>query len=485
MATKKNEKKEDEALQAALKAISKVSDKYLDLHGYIWERNSRGQLAAFGSEKEGTKAIAVSLTKAGCPTKLRNWAMLEIQARIYAEANSPHVCPVGDQGKNLNAKDGTLLAGTAFADGVAELTKEGIRYRERKRNEIYWNAVRHRLPRNYSDTSEFEGFLLTFTHGAVGTRDMDALAETIKGMIGACLFDNRMQNFFDMNGDGGNGKGVLMKIITAAVGVENVGVLKSTRAGGRFEAGFLHGKRVIFLNEMKRRPVSEHAESIYDDFLADIKASTGMDLVPMETKYKEAIKLGTQEAPYIAASNTGHTLAQVDERQGAWIRRYKPIPCPPSLDEQFRDDMLPQVIVARDLDGIIYECMNVFADIYKANEWPYVPVSQQMATEAAKSEMEPFLEFIRPAADSKLFYSELKAGYCIAAGLHDSSRVDKGLMAKINKSLATRFGSIKSDGSAPAPVSGIPDRYQSGIRWRDGNIAAAVQERLLLDYSTE
>ena len=478
----------DEHLKKRMsRSVKDTAAKFLDLHGYIWRRGDAGSLAAYPTEKDGLKAIEIELTNQGCPPgKYRSEAREKVAAKIYAPANNPHVCSVSNWGRNINADTGELVSGTAFLDKVVELTKKGIKIRERNEDEIFWNAIPHKLPTKHTeDTYEWDLFITSFGIDAVEANHTDDLRRLIMGMIGACIFDNRMQKFFDLNGDGGSGKGVLMKVITAAVGIENVGVLKSTRAGGRFEAGFLHGKRVILLNEMKKRPTSEHAESIYDDFLADIKASTGMDLVPMETKFKEAIKLGQQDAPYIAASNTGHTLAQVDERAGAWARRYVPIPCPPTLDERFRDDTLPDVLIANDLQGIMYEAMHTFAEIYSDNEWPSLPEVELVAEQAARSELEPFLEFIVAAPNAQLYYSELKAGYCVAMGMNSVASVDRGAMRKITKAVNTRYGAESGKNPALAPISGIPDRFMRGIKWRDGGVQSAVDERLKLDYGAK
>ena len=80
----------------------------------------------------------------------------------------------------------------------------------------------------------------------------NALKQIIYVMIGSCIFDNRLQRFYVMLGEGGSGKGVIFRMVRRLVG-GHIKPVEIPHLDSRFECGEMRHKKALFFNEMPPR----------------------------------------------------------------------------------------------------------------------------------------------------------------------------------------------------------------------------------------
>jgi putative DNA primase/helicase len=158
----------------------------------------------------------------------------------------------------------------------------------------------------------------------------------LQEIFGYCLtYDLSQQKFFLFLGDGGNGKGVITRILRMLLGEENVSTVPLTHLGKRFYLVGTMGKLVNFCNEV------DNARDLDE---AVIKQFTGEDPMQFERKYKEVFS-AMPTAKLIISGNAW--LPFKDRSEGMW-RRLVPLHFPINIPEARQNknltrDLLPQL----------------------------------------------------------------------------------------------------------------------------------------------
>jgi putative DNA primase/helicase len=167
--------------------------------------------------------------------------------------------------------------------------------------------------------------------------DIDVL-QRYCGLI--LLGGNRAQKILIMTGEGGTGKGTIVRLITQIIGRENVTQLRVEKLNGRFETARLVGK--LLLNV-----VEATADYLNQDGAEVIKALCGHD--PMEGEKKglqEPVSFEGEFAVIVTTNEEPNVRMAGDE--GAWRRRLviikfpTPRPKDAKVIEKFEEKILEE-----------------------------------------------------------------------------------------------------------------------------------------------
>jgi putative DNA primase/helicase len=167
--------------------------------------------------------------------------------------------------------------------------------------------------------------------------DIDVL-QRYCGLI--LLGGNRAQKILIMTGEGGTGKGTIVRLITQVIGRDNVTQLRVEKLNGRFETARLVGK--LLLNV-----VEATADYLNQDGAEVIKALCGHDSMEGEKKgLQEPVSFEGEFAVIVTTNEEPNVRMAGDE--GAWRRRLVilkfPIPRPTDAKviEKFEEKILEE-----------------------------------------------------------------------------------------------------------------------------------------------
>jgi hypothetical protein len=144
----------------------------------------------------------------------------------------------------------------------------------------------------------------------------------LQEIFGYCLtFDLRQQKFFLLEGGGGNGKGVVLGVLRALLGPENVSSVSLAGLHARFELASTLGKLANITSE------SDNVRQVDE---AVLKQFTGQDAMQFEKKYRDSFS-GVPTAKLIIAVNSRPPFR--DRSDGLW-RRLILLPFPVGIPEE-------------------------------------------------------------------------------------------------------------------------------------------------------
>lgn len=409
---KPTEKKEtkDERIRKIMAVSKAVADRYIYLHGDLYTTfDNVSWLPAVDH------FLKVNLRDKldemyGDHASPNLMADLEATTKAFATppSESPKICPPENYGCSMDWTNGKLLEGTAFQDRVVYMSDDGkLSYKNREKNELYVNALPHTLPMGESATPIWDEFMQVFADGAVGGNrsEMDDLIATIHTMIGACIFDNRMEKFWILYGKGGSGKGVILRVLRAIVGARNWYATTLDAASSRFIVANMRNKKVVSLPEMEYRP-SIRSQDQYNRSVDVFKRITGRDPVGIEVKYMQYSFDAVIDANVVAASNSLTEFPRDGEEGTAWGRRLVVIPTPPPVLNP--DFSLAKKIIASELSGIIRASIDFYADALADGRVPVCKKSIELVRDASASKWTSFGTMFETAPENTIFNSELK-----------------------------------------------------------------------------
>jgi P4 family phage/plasmid primase-like protien len=171
---------------------------------------------------------------------------------------------------------------------------------------------------------------------------LDEDAERIKllqEMFGYCLWNKLdFQKFFILQGEGANGKSVVLNVLTAMLGEDNVSHLSLDQIGNRFSPAAMEGKLANIYTDL------EEIEKLDEGLL---KTLTAGEAIQAERKFKEPWSM-RPTAKLIFSANTLPVLR--DRSQGIW-RRLVVIPFEVTIPEGKQDKQLSEKL-EQELPGI-------------------------------------------------------------------------------------------------------------------------------------
>jgi P4 family phage/plasmid primase-like protien len=177
--------------------------------------------------------------------------------------------------------------------------------------------------------------------------DAQDKARLLLQLIGYTLLPiSRFEKFALLVGNGANGKSVLLEVLAALLGLDNVAGVPLDKLGDTFKRAHLHGKLANIVTEIEEGAVIADAE---------VKALTSGELVTAEHKYRHPFTFRPHATLWAATNHMPHTRDFSD----ALFRRacvltfnqtFKGDRCDPRLKDTLLDE-LPGIL-NRALDAI-------------------------------------------------------------------------------------------------------------------------------------
>jgi len=236
------------------------------------------------------------------------------------------------------------LALIPFANGVLELDTGGLRpYRPE-------DGFRSKLRWRYNPDAKSQ----------ILAKRLDALPEGIRQhffeLLAYCLWRAYpFQRFFVWVGRGGNGKSYLLRLLTLALGSENVSNVGLHALGeDRFAKAELHGKLLNISGEMRYEDITDTDA---------LKALTGGDHITADRKYKSPITFQNHAKVLFA----GNTLPVTRDTTDAFFRRAYVV----EFEHQFREDprvenelaLLPLEVLAEEFSWLLTQAVRVLQEL--------------------------------------------------------------------------------------------------------------------------
>ena len=200
------------------------------------------------------------------------------------------------------------------ANGMWRLEKNGSITRHEFSPEF---RSRHMIPIPYNPQADCPRFQNELLKPVLSKKDVDTL-QRYNGLI--LIGGNRAQKILMLLGEGGTGKGTIVRLIGLVIGRNNVAQLRIKELNGRFETSRLIGKMLLTIVEATYDCLSQDGAEI-------IKALVGHDLMDGEQKYRNEPLPFDGEFPIIYVSNEDPSI-RLSGDESAWARRLVPLQFP-------------------------------------------------------------------------------------------------------------------------------------------------------------
>ena len=166
----------------------------------------------------------------------------------------------------------------------------------------------------------------------------------IQEIFGYCLWrDYYIKKALMMVGDGDNGKSVLMDLLDAFLGGDNVSTISLTQlTEGRFSTRYLRDKMANIFSDLPERAVKETGK---------FKMLTGRDKIDYEIKHGG----GGQFLNYAKIIFSTNTIPDARDDKGAYFGRWLIMNCPYAFVKKSPDRLLPNERLAKDKDTLLKE----------------------------------------------------------------------------------------------------------------------------------
>jgi putative DNA primase/helicase len=209
----------------------------------------------------------------------------------------------------------------------------------------------------------------------------DDLIDLMQEWFGYCLIaDTRFHKFLLLEGEGANGKSVIVNVLIGIIGQDATSSLPLTSFAGRFDTFHTFGK---LLN------ISSEASELTSRLEDHLKAYTGGDLVTSDRKHRDMFQF-RPTARLVVTTNNRPRVA--DESGGFW-RRMILVPFRYQVPASQRDPLLAQRLLKDEAEGILLWAMQGLRRLMEANQFTE-PVSSILAQEEYKKESSPVQQFI-------------------------------------------------------------------------------------------
>lgn len=289
--------------------------------------------------------------------------------------------------------------------------------------------------------------------------------QLLQEIFGYCLtYDTSQQKFFMFEGNGGNGKGVVLRIMTLLLGEKNISSLPLESFSEKHDLVATLGKLVNITSEVG--DLDKVGEGLLKQF-------TGEDLMHFNPKYREPFS-AKPTARLILATNVRPPFT--DRSDGLW-RRLIVLPFPVRISEAERNRHLTEEL-ATELSGIFNWAVWGAWNLHKQGKF-IEPASSRMARETFQRETNParlFLEEnyeVRPNGDvGKDELYRLYRHYCDTHGHKplNANNFSKEVVRVFPSAGVTR---PRREGSRSHRYTGIATRARERQDGQDGGILAA------------
>lgn len=417
-------KKEDRAAFETLRSqLKKVGVRITALDGYLAEQHREDG----GAEPDHLEQARDIIDNIGAENLLGTVAHVWRWQETGVWKNISDRALKQDVQRNLEYNGQTVFRGTV--DAVADVLKTEIHAPEHEWNlnqdavnvlngELHWSGAAWELqphcrehyrttqiPVAYNSQADCPRFRQFLKEIFRDDADREDKALALVEMIGYTLVSHaRFEKFALLIGPGANGKSVVMEVVRALVGPENVAAVQPSQFGNKFQRAHLYLKLANLVTE-----VAEGGE-IAD---AELKAITSGELTTAEHKNKDPFDFCPFCTCWFGTNHMPHTRDFSD----ALFRRALVIP----FNRIFKagDDADPHLktkLIEEELPGIMNLALQAFGEVLKRGTFTE-PQSCRAAKQDWRIEADQAAQFAEercvmdPAAaiESKTLYDEYTA----------------------------------------------------------------------------
>jgi len=201
--------------------------------------------------------------------------------------------------------------------------------------------LRSQINCDWNPTAKCERWLKFMDEIFADDVDKAEKIQLLKEFMGYCLTpDITQQKFLWMLGVGGNGKSVVLEILTALVGAMNVSNAYIERLGDKFVRAELENKLVNISGEMGSDA------TISDGYLKQIVSG---EMLEAERKFKDSFSF----KPYVKLIASTNKLPNLRDLSEGFARRAILVQFNQTFDDTNRDDKLVEKLIATELPGIL------------------------------------------------------------------------------------------------------------------------------------
>lgn len=206
------------------------------------------------------------------------------------------------------------------------------------------NQIPHKVPLEEPKQKET---MTTFINDVVPDRDD---REMLRQYIGYCMtMDTTIQRFLILQGKGGTGKSAIIRLITKAIGQENISNLSLDNLNQRFYPTNLLGKLLNACSDIPKTAL---------ETTAGIKQIVGEDAVMGEIKGGEVFTFNSYAKLVFSANEIPISL---DEKSNAFYRRLLII----KIDKRGREIEDLEDKLEAEIDYFIYRSLKSLQEMYK------------------------------------------------------------------------------------------------------------------------
>jgi len=251
--------------------------------------------------------------------------------------------------------------------------------------------------------------------------------QLLQEFIGYCLIpETRMHKFLWMVGGGGNGKSLILEVLNALIGKDNISHAQIERLQEKFVRAELQGKLVNISSEMSAQA------TVSDGYLKQIVAG---DVVEAERKYQPSFSF----KPYARLIGATNILPRLLDHSDGFFRRAMIL----RLNRQFTEAEQDKQRVAKlmlELPGILNWAIEGLQRLL-ARTYFELPPSSKEEVENYRVNSDPVRQF----ADDFLVATDDRSHWVLGSTLYDAYKswnFDNGYKMLASNQFAERLSSI-------------------------------------------
>jgi putative DNA primase/helicase len=283
-----------------------------------------------------------------------------------------------------------------------------------------FNYLTSQIPVTYDENAKaplFEQFLNDVFDGDPEQKPKVQLIIQLMGY--SLLPTTQFETFVILIGMGANGKSVLLKILKALIGKDNVSAVQPSQFDNKFQRAHLNNKLANIVSEIKS------GEKIDDNA---VKAITSGESSTVEEKFKPPYEI----EPFCTLwFGTNHMPGTTDFSDGTF-RRARVIPFNRQFPEEEQDRDLAEKLIT-ELPGILNLCLEGLKSLFHDNKFTEVEEVTQAVYQWRK-ENDQVSQFIDDCCDTRA------DGYAKSANVYDAYKKwarDNGVHKYLTQNLLT------------------------------------------------
>lgn len=269
-----------------------------------------------------------------------------------------------------------------------------------KHSPNYYSSIQ--IPIEYDSKAECSNFIKFLDESFLGDKQSKYLAQEWAGY--AMTAETKAQKFLMLYGQGGNGKGVYIDLISDCIGSENISNIPLNEIHKPFLRSCLQNKLANISSENESNGASLNTQYL--------KLVTGEDVIMAEEKYKPAFAFKPTAKLIMSTNNMPHTK----DTSIGFSRRLSILHFRNSVNEANRDSNLKEKL-RLELPGIFNYAMEGLKRLKENNyKFSECDVSKELLNNYAK-DINPFICFFEECIeqadesykeDKKIIYNTFK-----------------------------------------------------------------------------